>query len=103
MQSTVPTQALTLLNSPVARAQAAAFAARLLKEVSPDDPGRVVARAWLLAFCRPITAEERERSVSFLRDREAAFARRAVASPREAALSDLCLALFNANEFVQID
>jgi hypothetical protein len=85
----VPTQALTLLNSPLARAQAAAFARRLLRECG-NNPEKLVARAWQLAFGRPITRAETERAMAFLRK-------------KETALPDLCLALFNANEFVYVD
>ena len=96
LQTTVPTQALTLLNSPLAREQADAFARRLLKECG-DDPDKQTARAWLLAFGRPIRPAETERARRFLRERTAALA------SREAALAELCLALFNANEFITID
>jgi hypothetical protein len=92
-QTVVPTQALTLLNSPLAREQAGTFARRLLRECG-DRPERLGARAWLLAFGREVTAEESERAQAFLRTR---------AGGREAALADLCLALFNANEFVYVD
>jgi hypothetical protein len=88
-RTVVPTQALTLLNSPLAREQAAAFARRLQKECG-DKPEAEVPRAWQLAFGRPPTAKEIERAVSFLRQ-------------RTDALADLCLALFNANEFVYVD
>jgi hypothetical protein len=94
-QTIVPTQALALLNSPLAREQAREFAKRLFHECS-DSPADQAARAWLLSFGRPITARESERSLSFLR------ARTAASSP-EAALTELCLALFNANEFVFVD
>jgi hypothetical protein len=86
-QTTVPTQALALLNSPLAREQAEAFAARLRGECG-DQTNRIVKRAWLLAFGRPITPPEAERATRFLSDRPVA---------------DLCLALFNANEFVYVD
>jgi hypothetical protein len=89
-QTTVPAQALTLLNSPFVREQAEAFARRLRRECG-DDTGAAVRRAWLLAFGRPVTRREAERAAAFLRDRGAA------------ALADLCLALFNANEFVTVD
>jgi hypothetical protein len=91
----VPTQALALLNSPLARAQAAFFARRLLRECG-DSPERAVARAWSLAFGRPVTPREAERALAFLHDREPA-------RTAEEALTELCLALFNANEFVSID
>jgi hypothetical protein len=91
----VPAQALTLLNSPLAREQSAAFARRLRGE-GGDDDAKAVARAWLLAFGRPVTAKEAGRALAFLQERTAA-------DGREAALAQLCLALFNANEFVYVD
>jgi hypothetical protein len=96
LQTTVPTQALTLLNSPLARAQAEAFARRLLRECG-DEPGRLIDRAWRLAFGRGATAAEAERARAFLRVRTAAR------GTGEAALAELCLALFNANEFLYVD
>jgi cytochrome c553 len=93
----VPTQALALLNSPVADRQSAAFARRLLRECGPA-PERAVARAWRLAFGRPAERKEAERAMTFLRERTAAHRGKA-----EAALAELCLALFNANEFVYVD
>ena len=92
MRTVVPTQALTLLNSPLAREQAAAFAARLSREC-PEDLDRALARAWVLAFGREITPEEAKRAREFVRERP----------PCDAALAELCLALFNANEFVYVD
>jgi hypothetical protein len=94
-RTVVPTQALTLLNSPVAREQSAAFARRLLAE-SGGRADDAIPRAWPLAFGRPATPAEIERARSFLRTRSAA-------TNPEAALADLCLALFNANEFIYVD
>src|SRR5690348_16171326 len=65
-RTVVPAQALTLLNSPLARAQSAAFARRLLKECG-DRPEDAVPRAWKLAFGRPPTPAETERALTFLR------------------------------------
>jgi hypothetical protein len=93
-RTVVPTQALALLNSPLAREQAWAFARRLLREAQ-GEPEKAVARAWLLAFGRPVTAKEAGRALRFLGERTAAS--------RERALAELCLALFNANEFVYVD
>jgi hypothetical protein len=93
-RTVVPAQALTLLNSPLAREQSAAFARRLLKECR-DKPEEIVSRAWRLAFGRAPTPAERERARTFLQKRADAGS--------EAALADLCLALFNANEFVYVD
>jgi hypothetical protein len=88
-QTVVPTQALTLLNSPVAREQAVRFAARLVRECGTDR-GLAVNRAWALAFGRSPTAQETDRALQFLEGK-----------PER--LADLCLALFNANEFVFVD
>jgi hypothetical protein len=96
LETIVPTQALTLLNSPVAREQSAAFAKRLLQECG-EDPEKITARAWMLAFGRPIRAAETERACRFLRERTDAL------GSKEAALAELCLALFNANEFLYVD
>jgi hypothetical protein len=93
-RTVVPAQPLTLLNSPLAREQSAAFARRLLKECD-EKPEDVISRAWRLAFGRPPTNKERERALSFLQNRADAG--------KEADLADLCLALFNANEFIYVD
>jgi Protein of unknown function (DUF1553)/Protein of unknown function (DUF1549) len=94
-RTVVPTQALTLLNSPLVREQSAAFARRLLRECG-DRPEAIVPRAWQLAFGRPPRAAESERALTFLRAR-------ADTATAEAAVADLCLALFNATEFVYVD
>jgi hypothetical protein len=91
-QTVVPTQALALLNSPLAREQSAAFARRLRKECG-GDAAKAVARAWLLAFGRPVTPAENERARAFLN----------APSDPETRLAGLCLALFNANEFIYVD
>ena len=111
-QTIVPTQALALFNSPLAREQSQAFARRLLNDCGDDDR-QIVSRAWRLAFGRPITHAEEEHSLKFLRDRAEAMeapdlsdppaAEQGVPTPHEAAVADLCLALFNANEFVFVD
>jgi hypothetical protein len=105
-QTVVPTQALTLLNSPVAHEQARAFANGLRLEC--NDPPRsdglqsspplrggtpwekIIARAWLLAYGRPITPKESGHIVESLRS-------------GEITLEQLCLALFNSNEFVFVE
>jgi hypothetical protein len=91
----VPAQALTLLNSPLAWQQAQAFGRRLQQD-SGDDVGRQTARGWQIAFGRDITPQERERALTFLQ-------KRTQAANRETALAELCLVMFNANEFIYID
>lgn len=106
LTTVVPTQALALLNSPLAREQSEAFARRLVHECG-DDTQAILARAWKLALGRDIRADEVERSTAFLTQREAALTHGTAGdskdSARIAALSDLCLALFNVNEFVDVD
>jgi hypothetical protein len=106
MRTIVPSQALALFNSPLARSQAAAFAHRLLADCGAD-PRYLVDRAWLLAFSRPVTTAECDHALAFLKDRTAKLrgGQGLVQSfsVSEGALADLCLALFNANEFIYID
>jgi len=85
--TTIAPQALTLLNSRLARDSAAAFADRLRREAGPD-PGARVRRAYRLAFAREPDARERRLALDFLaRD----------------PLDRFCLALLNANEFLYVD
>jgi hypothetical protein len=107
LETTVPAQALTLLNSQETLEQSRAFASRLRHECG-DEAGAIVARAWLLAFDRPVSEAERERATRFLKVREAAAppppSGESDSESRFAhALTELCLALFNANEFVYVD
>jgi hypothetical protein len=108
-ETTVPTQALALLNSAAAQKQAREFARRLRADCG-GELDKIVRRAWLLAFNRPISEGEKRRVLEFVQKREA-VARKSdspgdsqSASERlEGALTELCLALFNANEFIFID
>jgi hypothetical protein len=94
-RTVVPAQALTLLNSPLARQRSAAFARRLLGEHG-GRPEEAVPAVWQVAFGRPPAPAESERARVFLRHRTAAVG-------SNAALAELCLALFNTNEFLSID
>jgi Protein of unknown function (DUF1553)/Protein of unknown function (DUF1549) len=96
IQTIVPAQALALLNSPLARQQAGSFARRVAHE-SDSNPDKAVSLAWLLAFGRPITPQETDRALEFLKRGSPSR------SDLESALTDLCLALFNANEFIFLD
>jgi hypothetical protein len=121
LQTIVPAQALTLLNSPLAREQSAAFAQRILQE-SGGDPEESIRRGWLLAYGRPITRAEAGRAGEFVKARTRVLAGSpssgpiargtksqraanspAAPSPQEAALAELCLVLFNANAFIFVD
>jgi hypothetical protein len=87
--TTVPNQALTLLNNRTMLQQAAAFADRLWQETQGELKA-VPARAWQHAYSRRISADEEAQAHAFLRQR----------GGDKRAVADLCLALFNTNEFI---
>jgi hypothetical protein len=87
--TTVPNQALTLLNNRTMQQQAAAFANRLWRETQ-GQLDAVPARAWQHAYSRRISDEERTKALAFLRQR----------GGTTAAVAELCLAIFNTNEFI---
>jgi hypothetical protein len=91
--TTIPNQALTLLNNGTMRRQAAAFADRLLGE-SKGHVEAIPDRAWLYAYGRHVTADERTQLTRFLQERTVAD------GDVKAALTELCLAIFNTNEFI---
>lgn len=86
----VPNQALTLLNNDLVQELAGDFADRLLQETD-GRPVNVAKRAWLIAYGRPITRSERSSAVEFLGGGKTVT--------RET-LTELCLVLFNTNEFI---
>lgn len=97
--TTTPTQALLMLNSPFMQQQAQAFATRLLKEAPTGDAR--IDLAFRLAFGRNATAQQQEQVRAFLVEQ----ARRVPTntSAQAAALTELCLVLLNANEFLYLD
>jgi hypothetical protein len=92
--TTVPGQALALLNGDIPVEQAMALKDRLFRE-EPDSDERRLNRAWLVVFARPIRADELASSREFLFSRPE--------KPPVDVWVELCLALFNANEFVYVD
>ena len=114
----VPSQALTLLNSPDTLTHARALAGRLWTE-SGGDTAKAAGLAWQLVFNREIRPDESARALDFLEAREAAWQKSpptpealptglAASAPtlpnaRGAAWVEWCLALLNANEFVYVD
>ena len=90
--TTVPTQALYLMNSPFLLEHSQAAAKALLADRAASDEERV--RAFLLqALGRPASTEDIERAVAFLRDTEDAL-------EREAAWARYCHAVFASSEFL---
>lgn len=116
-RSTIAPQALILLNSEVSLAAARALCGYVLQH-EPEDIRRRVALCYRRTLGRPPSAEELTVAEDFLEaeTRQLKAGQRSVAelavpehlppniSPESAAaLTDLCLALFNLNEFVYVD
>lgn len=98
--TTVPPQALFLMNGPLFKAEAAKLAALLLKSHAPDDATRL-ADLYLRVLNRPITDDEKSEASAFI----TSFDRPIAASDelpqrRLQAWSALCHALFTSNEFL---
>jgi len=91
--TTTAPQALTLLNDAIVLGYAKAFARRVEKEAG-TDPDAVIDRAFVLALSRPPTTEERAAARSFLANHT---------GPSADAVTDLCHALLNLNEFLYVD
>jgi hypothetical protein len=107
--STIPTQALTLLNGEFLNDEARHFAARLVEE-SGGDAAAQVESAYRLAVCRSPTPEEKSAALAFLGRQSQRVAEETSANPgqplrnpAQVALEALCLVLYNLNEFVYID
>jgi hypothetical protein len=108
-------QALTLLNSDFMVGQARALAARLFREHPADGTARLN-RLWQLALARPPSPREAALARGLLADQARAIrARVAAGQPVErlpgaaagkveeqAAWVDLCLGVFNLNDFVYV-
>jgi mono/diheme cytochrome c family protein len=84
--TTVPTQALYLLNDPFVRRESLTLAERLLQPADANDEDRVN-RAYQLAFGRPATSQEIDRASSYLADYETA-SREGLSITAEASSSD---------------
>jgi hypothetical protein len=82
------------MNDPFVHEQARKFAARLLAEC-PDDRGRIE-RAYLVAFGRPATEEERATVANYLARVRERF-------PTAAAWESLVRAILMASEFVYVN
>ncbi|HUS06426.1 MAG TPA: PSD1 and planctomycete cytochrome C domain-containing protein [Bryobacteraceae bacterium] len=82
--STVPTQALALMNDQFVLRQAELFAGRL-QEVASTDPQKQIDLAYEIALARPPDATERRFATEFLKEHK---------------LVDLAHVMFNLNEFL---
>ena len=97
--TTVPAQALTLLNNSIVALQADAMAKRLLREAGVQESSQLEL-AWLLAYSREISDEERQMAKDFLAQSRTSYKTKGIDDASERAMADLCLALFNSSEFI---
>lgn len=95
-QTVVPTQSLYLLNDPFLRSRAADLA-RLVVAAAGDRRGRLE-WLWLRALSRPISAAEADEAVAFL-DRLVPLLAESNQAEQDAWV-ELCLSLFESNEFL---
>jgi hypothetical protein len=94
--TTVAPQALTLINGKFTLQQGEKFAASLQKEHG-EHPEMWVQAAWRRALGRVPSAEERQKALDFLASHQSGRAHNA------SGLTELCLMLFNMNEFIYLD
>ncbi len=94
--TTVPTQALTMLNSKFVNDQAEIFAARLAKEAKTIE--EQVRRGIEIATSRPVTPNEVADGVKMFEEFQ-----RELGVDAKTALERYCLLLLNLNEFFFVD
>ncbi len=100
--TTVPTQALTLLNNDFVLKQAGFFAQRVRKIAGPEQD-ELVRAAYRIALSREPSAEELDWNVSFLNQQLVLHRNEGEEDAARAALFDLCDVILNLNEFVYIN
>ena len=100
--TTVPTQALMMLNSDLVMQSASDFAGRLLAE--PGDDDQRIARLYAIAYGREITIEERQANQSFVAEVEKTLAANEpdATKRRRQAWNVLCQLIVAASEFVYL-
>jgi hypothetical protein len=99
--TTVPTQALAMMNSPFVRKQAE----KLAERIRPPNDGPLasaVDRGYRIAFGRAPTEAERARMGAFLQQQLAAAGGRSPENVQKA-LAAFCHVLLCLNEFVYVD
>ena len=112
-ETTVAPQSLYFMNSETLFGQAQEFADRLVREKG-DHPPKWVKRAWYIALGRAPSLKEKGEALELLAsltDREVQVedwpglddSLIEIGLPRAAALTQLCLAIFNLSEFSYVD
>jgi hypothetical protein len=98
--TTVPPQALAMMNSPLARQLAEKFAKRI--RAAPDvSPEQLVDQAYASALSRPPTESEKQRMIGFINTQAASYGGGDQGMDR--AVADYCQLMLCLNEFVFVD
>ena len=111
--TTVAPQSLFLLNNPIVFRQALAFAGRVVREAG-EDPADWADLAWRISLARAPTGVEKREALELLEsgageggwEKAPENLPKSLASidpARAQALTELCLAVFNLNEFLFVD
>ena len=98
--TTVPPQALAMMNSPFVRNIAEKFAARISAEKEPTNEA-IIEQAYWLALSRPPENDEVSQMVGFLNSQTQSYG--SDANAKKMALADYCQIMLCLNEFVMID
>ncbi len=98
--TTVPTQALTMLNSKFVREQAEKLAARL-KPVAEKSLPEAISQGYQIAFARQPTATETQRMAAFIEGQKSLLA--GTPQDLDKVLAEFCQVLLCLNEFVYVD
>ena len=99
--TTVPTQALTLMNDEFALLQSRYFAERV-KKAGGEDPAEQIKQAYRIALSRDPLPSEMTESRQFVEKQRAHHAAKPATDPVLSALIDLCNVIINLNEFVYV-
>lgn len=100
--TTVPTQALTLMNSDFVLLQARYFGERVRRSAGGDAEAQL-RTAYRIALGRDPNASEVSGDLNFLKKQREYHASRKSDGPEQLALIDLCAVILNLNEFVYMN
>ena len=100
--TTVPAQALTLMNNNTVARQSRAMAARLLREAG-GDVAKEIRLAWLLAYSREPDTDEMAIARKFIGESETLHANADAGTAHAAALEDFCLGIMNSSEYIYVN
>ena len=99
--TTVPTQALAMINNEFVHARSEAAAMRIVQTAMPGDDQ--ICMAWKFCLGRNPTDDERQLAKQHLETQIGNFESADVGSAEYRAMASLCHVLLNSNEFLYID